>query len=89
MRYLIFVKSEYTRDSQAFTGMAIEDEEDIYMSWEKESGWQDAEGDILVADIECASDKEAFERISRIYPEAENKIFRIMKTENMEEIEYE
>lgn len=89
MRYLVFIKSEYVRDSQAFSGKAFPKGEldDLYSNVEAEDGWQDIEGDILVADMNCKTKKELFKRIRAIYPEASIEIFRILKLPEAEVIQ--
>ena len=88
MRYLVFIKREYVRDSQAFTGKAFKKDDlgDLYSSGEAEDGWQDIEGDILVADINCETEEELFKRIGTIYPKASHHIFRVFQLSDAEEI---
>lgn len=88
MRYLVFIKYEYVRDSQAFSGKAFPKGEldDLYSNVEAEDGWQDIEGDILVADMNCGTEDELFQRIRNMYPEAIEEIFRILKISDAEVI---
>ena len=88
MRYLVFIKKEFVRDSQAFTGMPFteKDPDDIYSSSAMEHGWADTEGDVLVMDTESETKEELYNRIGALYPEASKEIFRIIKVVNAEEI---
>lgn len=90
MRFFVFIKQEFVRDSQAFIGMTFteEDLDDVYSSSEMERGWADTEGDVLVADMECETKEELYKRIGTLYPEASKDIFRILKVSDVEEIEY-
>lgn len=88
MRYLVFIKSEYVRDSQAFSGKDIPKGflDGIHFTIEAEDGWRDIEGDVLVADMNCETEEELSKRIRNIYPEASIEIFRILKLSDAEQI---
>ena len=60
--------------------------DDLYSSSEAEDGWQDIEGEILVADMNCETKEELFQRIRNMYPEATEEIFRILRISDAEVI---
>lgn len=68
----VYIKAEYTRDGQAYTGSDLLSE--LYEE-ENESNWQDVSGPILVSILKGFSLEEAKERIHRAYPDASMDIF--------------
>lgn len=78
-RYLVFIKSEYIRDAQAYVGAPCEDD-----PVEVDKGWLDANGPMLVLDIYANDATEVKDRISRVYPEADMDVFEILSVDAKE-----
>lgn len=78
-RYLVFVKSEYIRDAQAYVGAPCEDD-----PIEVDKGWLDANGPMLVLDIHANDVKAVKDRITRVYPDADMDVFEILNVDAKE-----
>ena len=79
-RILVFVKSEYVRDAQAFTRLDASQYEEvgIYMGTDCEQGWNDIKGPVLVADWKNLTMEQAMEKIKVLYPDASIGIFTFL-----------
>lgn len=82
--YLVLIKREYTRDIQVFTGIKLPEEPDANLNFDErfEPGWRDAEGDILVGELNCQSSGAALKEICRVYPDASPEIFRTVEVKS-------
>lgn len=82
--YLVLIKREYTRDIRVFTGIKLPEEAEADLSFDErfESGWRDAEGDILVGELTVASSDDALKQICRVYSDASPEIFRIVEVKS-------
>lgn len=79
--YLVFIKSAYVWDAQAYIGAKLPRCVDsIYVDPFYQSKWWDVRGDVLVAELDAHSESEVRERIRKVYPEADDSVFRIVKT---------
>lgn len=77
-RYIVFIKSEYVRDAQAYIGNTLpsNDSHDIHKN---EVSWWDVQGSILIMD-RVANDVETIkQQLKTCYPFADAKIFEIIE----------
>lgn len=73
---LVFIKSEYIRDAQAYIGNKLpKNKDEIYMDCENEQYWQDTSPHGFVAFYNEKTIKEAKESIKTCYPNADEDIF--------------
>lgn len=74
-RTLVFIKSQYVRDSQAYTGAEISENDDIYADDEMDQNWGDIECPVLCADLELNPEAAINWVIHNMYPNASREIF--------------
>ena len=72
---LVFIKSGYVRDMQAFVGIDLDIEEVDIFAKENDKGWRDCEGSVLVAVYPNVSEEEALQKIKQVYPDASDHAF--------------
>ena len=72
---LVFIKSGYVRDMQAFVGLDLDVEEIDAFAEENEKGWRDCEGSVLIASYPNVSEEEALQKIKKVYPDASDHAF--------------
>ena len=72
---LAFIKSDYVRDAQAFTGKKVNILEEDLSSQKNEAGWRDCFGPILIGAFPETTEEQARELVKIIFPEAAEEIF--------------
>lgn len=77
--YLVFVKAQYVRDAQAFTG------KDTIMDdiWDDEDGWQDISGPVLCAVYHNFPKETVEEKIHTLYPNAPKEVFEYVSVQQL------
>lgn len=77
--WMVFVKAQYVRDAQAFTGKK-NFAADIY---EDEDGWLDIGGPVLCAIYRDLTKEEVIKKNQNIYPDAPEEVFVYVSCENL------
>lgn len=80
--WLIFIKSTYVRDAQAFIGNAQADIHPYSKDLEDDNAWLDVQGATLVAIYRDMTKGEVVDRIKHVYPEAADGVFQILKPDD-------
>lgn len=80
--WLVFIKSTYVRDAQAFIGNAQADIHPYSKDLDDDNAWLDVHGATLVAIYRDMTKGEVVDRIKHIYPEAAVGVFQILKPDD-------
>lgn len=80
--WLVFIKSTYVRDAQAFIGNAQADIHPYSKDLEDDNAWLDVQGATLVAIYRDMTKGEVVDRIKHVYPEAADGVFQILKPDD-------
>ena len=80
--WLIFIKSAYVRDAQAFIGNAQADIHTYSKDLDDDIAWLDVHGATLVAIYKDITKDEVVDRIKHVYPEAADGVFQILKPDD-------
>ena len=80
--WLIFIKSAYVRDAQAFIGSAQADIHTYSKDLDDDNAWLDVHGATLVAIYKDITKDEVVDRIKHVYPEAADGVFQILKPDD-------
>lgn len=80
--WLVFIKSTYVRDAQAFIGNAQADIHPYSKDLEDDNAWLDVHGATLVAIYRDMTKGEVVDRIKHVYPEAADGVFQILKPDD-------
>jgi len=86
-RYLAAIKAEYVRDATAFLGQKLKNIEDIH-SYECDDYWCNVKAPVIVLDVFVKSEREVWERLKRLYPEADTDIFEVIFIQEEHEPSY-
>lgn len=82
-RFLVLVKDVYVRNAQAYTGASFTDEDimygDIYQNCELERNWKEISGSVLVMDVSAINKDYVYEKIRKVYPNADEIIFEVIE----------
>ena len=84
-RFLVFIIAEYVRDCQAYLNAALKSDTDT-IDEENEANWRDVNGDILVMDMMSFHIDDIKSNIRTFYPNASEKVFRILEIDGSAEV---
>ena len=80
--WLVFIKSTYVRDAQAFIGNAQADIQPYSKDLDDDNAWLDIHGATLVAIYRDMTKGEVVDRIKHDYPEDADGVFQILKPDD-------
>lgn len=80
--WLVFIKSTYVRDAQAFIGNVQADIHPYSKDLDDDNAWLDVHGATLVAIYKDITKDEVVDRINHTYPEAADGVFQILTPED-------
>ena len=73
-RYLVFIKSEFVRDAQAYTA-PTSDVIDMGVINDDDNAWRDVGGPMLVLDRVASDESAVWDFVSRVYPNTPKGVF--------------